>query len=144
VARGSLGPPLITLDSSGILALLNRRDPDHERVRTALDAERAPRLFPAGIFAEIAYMIEHRLGAIVLDAFLTDIESGGLVYDCGHEDFPRIRELVSRYAGLGLGCADASVIACGERNGGRILTLDQRDFGVVAREGTIMLVPEPV
>jgi uncharacterized protein len=52
-----------------------------------------------------------------------------------------VRRLVQRYADLPLGFADASVIACAERNGGRVLSLDKRDFGVVAREGRITLLP---
>ncbi len=60
--------------------------------------------------------------------------------DCGERDLPRIRELVGRYADLSLGTADASVIACAERNGGRILTFDVRNFGVVARDARITLV----
>jgi hypothetical protein len=39
-----------------------------------------------------------------------------------------------------LGAADAAVVACAERNGGRVLTVD-RDFGVVAGEGTITVLP---
>lgn len=85
-------------------------------------------------------MIERRLGATVLDLFLGDLESGAYVLDCGERDLPRIRELVRRYADLPLGTADASVIACAERNGGRILTSDVRDFGVVARDARITLV----
>jgi predicted nucleic acid-binding protein len=54
---------------------------------------------------------------------------------------PRIRELVARYADLPLGLADASVVACAERTTGPILTFDRRDFGVVAREGRVELVP---
>jgi predicted nucleic acid-binding protein len=86
-------------------------------------------------------MVEERLGIRVLDAFLSDLESGGFSLHCGEEDFPRIRELVQRYRDLPLGFADASVIACAERHGGRALTVDERDFGVVAREGKIKLVP---
>jgi hypothetical protein len=33
-------------------------------------------------------------------------------------------------------------LGCAEANGGLVRTLDSRDFGVVAREGTIALVPE--
>jgi hypothetical protein len=33
------------------------------------------------------------------------------------------------------------VVACGERNGERILTLDRRDFGAVTGEGTIVIEP---
>jgi predicted nucleic acid-binding protein len=49
---------------------------------------------------------------------------------------------VWRYADLPLGFADASVIACAERHGGRVLTLDLRHFGVVAGEGRLTLIPE--
>lgn len=136
-----MGQPLITLDTSGLFALLNRTDDDHERVKAALFEDRGPYLVPAGILAEIAYMVEERLGARTLENLILDLESGGLALECGEEDFPRIRGLVGRYADLPLGFADASVISCAERNGGRVLTLDLRHFGVVAAEGRITLLP---
>ena len=91
--------------------------------------------------AEIGYLIEHRLGLQVLDAFLADIEERAFVLEPLDGDVPRVRELVRRYGDLPLGFADASVIACAERNGGAVLTLDTRHFGVVAREGTIAVLP---
>jgi predicted nucleic acid-binding protein len=133
---------VITLDTSGLLALLNRRDPDHARVRGVLDGDSGPYLVPAGILAEITYMIEQRLGLRTLDLFLQDLESGAYSLDCGQEDLPRIRALITRYADLQLGFADASVVACAERSGGRVLTLDLRDFGVVARGGALQILPE--
>jgi hypothetical protein len=33
------------------------------------------------------------------------------------------------------------VIACAERNGGRVAAFDLRHFAAVAREGTIQIVP---
>jgi hypothetical protein len=48
---------------------------------------------------------------------------------------------MARYAEMKLGFADASVIACAERNGGRVMSFDRRDFEVVAAEGTIELLP---
>ncbi len=104
-----------------------------------------PYVVPAGILAEITYLIERRLGVRVLEGFIEDLESGGLTLDCGEEDLPRIRELVTRYADLPLGFADASVVACAEREGGsagRVLTLDRRHFDVVAREGWITPLPD--
>ncbi len=76
-----------------------------------------------------------------LEAFLQDLETGAYALDCGDQDFGRIRELVRRYDDLPLGFSDAAVITCAERNGGRVLTLDQRDFQVVGREGRITIVP---
>lgn len=132
---------MITLDTSGLFALLNRRDHDHQRTKAALLQDAGPYLVPAGILAEAAYLIEHRLKLRVLDAFLSDLETGGYALECGERDIPRIRVLVSRYADLPLGFADAAVIACAERHGGRVLTLDARHFGVVAREGKLTLLP---
>lgn len=134
---------MITLDTSGLFALLNRRDPDHQRTRAALEQDPGPYLVPAGILGEVAYLIEQRLGLPVLDLFLADLAAGGWALECGDEDLPRIRTLVRRYADLPLGFADAAVIACAERSGGRVLTLDLRDFGVVSREGTIRILPAP-
>ncbi len=135
-----MGPPLITLDTSGIYALVNRRDPDHASVKAAFAADGGPYLVPAGILAEIGYLVERRLGARVLDAFLGDLASRALSLDCGEDDVSRIRELVARYDDLPLGLADAIVIACAERSGGRVLTLDG-DVAVVARERTISILP---
>jgi predicted nucleic acid-binding protein len=53
----------------------------------------------------------------------------------------RIRDLVARHADLPLGLVDAAVIACSERHGRRVLTLDQRDFGIVARESPLTILP---
>lgn len=131
---------MITLDTSGSFALLDARDPDHALTAAALRADPGPYLVPAGILAEIAHLIEARLGGHVLDLWLGDLASGAFLIDCGDGDLPRIRELVTRYADLPLGFADASVIACAERSGGRVLTLD-RDFTVVSREVPLSILP---
>lgn len=111
-------------------------------MRTALLQDRGPYLVPAAIPAEVAYLVERTLGHDALDAFLADLQAGGYTVECGEEDLPRIRELAARYHDMPLGFADAAVIACAERHEGRVLTLDLRHFGVVAREGTIALVPD--
>ena len=86
-------------------------------------------------------MLERGHQYAMLDAVLADIEHGGYELDCGDENIARIRQLLDRYADLPLGFADACVIACGERHSGRVLSLE-REFRIVAREGTITLVPE--
>lgn len=133
---------MITLDTSALLPLINRGDPDHERIRKTVLSEARPYVVPAGILAEVGYLLERRLGPGVLDAFLSDIQSGGFELDCGERDFPRIRELATRYADLPLGFADAAVIACAERRGGTVAALD-RDLEIVAREGSIAVLPTP-
>lgn len=133
-------PPLITLDTSAVLTLIDRTDPEHASVFTSLTADPGPYLIPVGILAEIAYLVESRLGSRAIDAVLADLETGAYSLECGEDDLPRVRELTRRYDGLPLGYADSAVIACAERNGGRVLALD-KDFDVVAREGTITVLP---
>lgn len=130
---------MLTLDSSGIIALLVGSDPDHHAAVAALGRDPGPWVVPAGILAEATFMIERRGGPAALEVFLEDLETGAYTLDCDERDLPRIRELVRRYRDLPLGFADASVVACAERSGGAVLTFDRRDFQVVAGGGTITL-----
>ncbi len=131
---------MITLDTSGVISLVNARDPDHRASKAALDDAGRPYLLPVGILAEVTYLLESRMPTVI-DAFLGDVESGAFTQDCGGDRILRVRELIDRYQDLPLGFADATVIACAEQNGGLVLTLDRRDFGIVAREGKIQLAP---
>ncbi|HYI16015.1 MAG TPA: PIN domain-containing protein [Thermomicrobiales bacterium] len=134
---------MITIDTSGLFAILNRDDPHHQRVRNEVVADRGPWLIPAATLGEVAYLIEHRLSPTVLNAFIEDLQESRFVLDCGDSDLARVRALVQRYDDLPLGLVDAAVIACAERNGGRVLTLDVRHFGVVSRDSPIVLLPDP-
>lgn len=59
--------------------------------------------------------------------------------DCGEQDCERIAQLVYRYADLPLGCADSAVIACAERRRAPVLTFDERQYPIAAREGTFRI-----
>jgi predicted nucleic acid-binding protein len=131
---------VLTLDTSGILAALDSGDPHHRQAVTTLRDDGGPLIVAAGIMAEVAYMIEARLGANVLDAFFADLEQGAFTLDCAESDLPRVRALMARYRDMPLGYADASVVACAERQDGRVLTYDRRHFSVVSREGSIRIV----
>ncbi len=133
---------MITLDTSAIIALLSTADGGHRPVTAALRQEAPPYLVPAAVLGEVGYFIEDRYGWQVLERFLDDLAAGSFSLDCGDDDVPRIRGLVGRYADLSLGLVDAAVIACAERNGGRVLTLDQRDFSVVGREVSLTILPQ--
>lgn len=107
----------------------------------SLRGETGPLLIPVALLGEAGYMVEEWLGASTLRRLIADMRAGFYVLDCGERDLGRIETLVERYADLRLGFADACVIACAERRGGRVLTTDRRHFRIVAREGTIELVP---
>jgi len=138
---------LITLDTSGFLAIVNQADTDHEACREVYERDLGPYIVPAAILAEIDWAIHTRVldarsKSRIQEAFLEALDVGGLALDCGERDVPRIQQLLRRYDDLGLGIADTAVVACGERRGGRVLTTDRRHFSVVARgEGTITVLP---
>jgi predicted nucleic acid-binding protein len=131
---------VLILDTSAIVALQDRRDRMYPAALTAIQAEPGPFIVPIGIVAEVDHMLTSRApGATshLLGSFI----DGSLLMDCGDQDPPRILELMDRFGDLRLGYADASVIACAERNGGRVLTFKRSDFEVVARDVPISLVP---
>jgi predicted nucleic acid-binding protein len=130
------------MDTSALYALFNREDDHHQVVEGVRDTDAGPYFVPSGILAEVAYMTETYLKLEVLEDFLLDLEEQAYLLDCGADDFSRIRQLIRRYQDLPLGFADAAVVACAERHGGRVLTTDHRDFDVVARgERTITILP---
>jgi uncharacterized protein len=133
---------MLTLDTSALYALLNRADPDHVAVTSARNADPGPYIVPAGILAEIADIVENRLGLHVLSGLLADLASGTYDVHCGEEDFRQIDALMRRYHDLPLGYADALVATCAEKHAGRVLTLDDH-FWILAREGKITVVELP-
>lgn len=104
-----------------------------------MESDTGPYIVPICLLGELTYLVEQRLPPMAMAALLTDLESGMFVRDAGRQDIPRIRHLIHRYADFPLGFVDAAVVACAERHGGNVLTLDVRHFGAVAREGTITL-----
>jgi predicted nucleic acid-binding protein len=132
---------LVTLDTSALYIALDRTSHRHAELLSFFAADRGPFIIPAGIMAEVTYLIETRLGSRTLELFLEDIDLGSYALDCGERDLPRVRELIRRHDDMPLGYADASVIACAERNGGCVATIDLRHFAAVVREGTIQIVP---
>ena len=134
---------MLTLDTSGLIALFDRRDSNHERCALALDNDSGPYFLPVALLGELAWFIERRYTPRVAEALLSDLEDGSYTpyWDAG--DILRIGELTARYADLSLGIVDAAVIACAEQNGGAVLTTDYRHFYTVARgEKSITVVPE--
>ena len=131
----------LVLDTSAVLAFLNRADAEHASVREVLSRERETLIVPVGIMAEIGYLVETRLGQRVLSLFLQDISEGNFTLDCGLGDVARVQALVERYADMSLGYADAVVIVYAERSGLRLISLDRRHLNVVNREIPFELLP---
>ena len=141
MAVRELGTGLVTLDSSALIAIFDTSDQFHASVVAVVDQEPGPLIMPVAIMAEVAYFIERKAGQRTLAALIEDVLAGAYSLDYLDSSWPRVLELIRRYEDLPLGLADAAVIECAERHGGRVLTLDRRHFGVVEREGTIQVLP---
>ena len=92
-----------------------------------------PLVVPVLVLAEAAHLIGSRLGPQTELRLLGTLARGELLAErVRPRDWSRIAQLVTQYADLPLGSADASVVAAAERLGiHRILTLDRRHFTVV-------------
>lgn len=130
---------MITLDTSVVLTALNTSDVGHQQVMEMIRRARGPYVLPVAVLSELTFMFERDYGSRKLEEFLTSIIQGQFVLDCGERDIERVLELVQRYSDFPLGFADAAVVACAERNGGLVSTLDYRHVGAIAREGVIEL-----
>ena len=124
---------MILVDTNILVAVANSRDIHHEVARELLETLPDELLVPATVIAEVCYLLGERGGAGAEAAFLRAFGAGDLsLAELTPTDLIRMADLVERYADLGLGGTDASLVAVAERLGiERIATLDRRHFAVV-------------
>jgi predicted nucleic acid-binding protein len=132
---------VITLDTSGIVALFVRKDQRYPEAVRALEDARMPTVVPVGILAEVDEVLGRRLAPAASLVFLEALQTGETLLDHGDLDLPRITTLMTRYVALPLGFADAAVVACAERNGGIVLTFDRGGLQAISRDLPIALIP---
>ena len=134
----------LTLDTSGLLALLNKDDRHHEACTAEYRRDGGPYLISIAVLSEITWFLEdrRRFPSNAAKIILGDIRAGAYTLDWNPADVARIEGLMERYSALPLGLADSAVIACAERHGGRVLTTAFRHFLVVARgEKNLAVLP---
>lgn len=124
---------MLVVDAGPLVAASDTGDPNHERCLRLLEVAREPLVVPTLVVTEVVHLIASRLGPRVELAFVDSLDAGELVVEpVEPSDWGRIRELLNQYSDLGLGTADASVIATCERLGAtELATLDHRHFTVV-------------
>ncbi|MGO4616271.1 type II toxin-antitoxin system VapC family toxin [Nocardia sp. 2YAB30] len=127
---------IVVADTSGILALFNRSDPEHFAVRRAADEASALVVSPLAL-TEVHHVASVRAGRTVADgilALLADrITSTRIVVaDVDAAQLRTAVEVRASYDGLDLDIVDAvCVTLANEFDTDAILTLDRRDFRVV-------------
>lgn len=123
---------MIVLDTSVAVAFMNRRDDDHERVVEWMDMVREDLITTPMIVAEIDHLVSRDGGPSAVLAFYGDLESGAYVAEWWPEAMSESVDAAKKYQSLGIGIADASLLALAARlETTRIATLDERHFRVV-------------
>lgn len=134
---------MIVADTSAVLALIDRSDRHHRKLRRLFERDPAAWILPSAILSEVDYLVGAHVGARAQDAFLRDLRDGAFSVAWGDEKI--LVEAVAihmKYASLRLGLVDALVIAtCVRVRAVAIATLDVKHFGTVAIPGTPKLYP---
>lgn len=123
---------MILLDTSGLLANYDRSDQHHAAVERLL-ARPQRRILSPFVLAELDYLISEIAGQTAELVVMDDVIRGAYeLVSFSSTDVAAAKVIVTRYADLRLGLADASLVVLAERYGCRdVLTLDQRHFRVV-------------
>jgi predicted nucleic acid-binding protein len=134
VAAGS--PAALICDTGALLEYVVKAARDHRRFRQAIDGART-RYVPGLVLAEVDYFLRDE--RLAMNVFMQDLSRGAFTYaPPGLDQLARAMEIDRRYADLGLGLVDASVVALAEDLGiRRLATRDIRHFAAVRlRDGT--------
>jgi len=135
----------MVVDASALFALVNRDDPEQERVRRLLEGERPPLVTSELALAEADYLVLNRLGIGAELEFLQDLAGGLISADClTLEEIGLAHTAARRYRDLRLGLADCSLVVLAYRHQTRrIATLNLRHFRAITplQGGAFTLLP---
>ncbi len=123
---------MILVDTSGVLAAVDRRQAGHAAAARILSRPQRRILSPF-VLAELDYLIATHGGQAEELKLLGDVARGAYELEpFTAEDVLAVSHIIERYADLQLGLADASIVVLAARYRCRdVLTLDQRHFRVV-------------
>ncbi len=131
------------MDTSVVVAFMNRRDNDHERVIAWMDTVEEDLFTTPLIIAEIDHLISRAGGPDAARAFYEDLLSGAYLVEWWSEATLETVAAARKHQDIGL--ADASLLALAARlETTRVATLDERHFRAVSpltREPAFTLLP---
>jgi predicted nucleic acid-binding protein len=120
----------VLVDAGPLVALLDKRDPEHDACVVALKAIRDPLVTVWPAFAEAMYLLGQSW--LAQKALWSRLETEALTLAALDEtDAPRMRELMDKYRDLPMDLADAALVRIAERESlTEIFTLDRRHFSI--------------
>ena len=119
---------MISVDTGALIALLDRSDSYHEVGKRCFASLREPLITTYPVITEACYLLRH----IEKCNLLRSLSAGAIeMFALEIHHISRMLELIEQYADLPMDFADASLVVLAETLGhGRIITVDQRDFGI--------------
>ncbi len=137
---------MIVLDTSVVLALMDARDKQHERVRAWIEGVRDGLCTTPLVLAELDYLVPKQGGSAAARALRASFESGAYTVEWWHSALSETITTAHRYESIDLGLTDASLIALAAHlETTRLATLDERHFRAVrplrSRTGSFTLLP---
>jgi predicted nucleic acid-binding protein len=137
---------LILVDSSGLLAAIDSTQRENDAAAHTLEAAEPPLLLSPFVLAELDYFLADRVGSEAEIALLEEVAAGAYQLEpFDRDDVAKALVVIHKYADLGLGLADASVVVLADRHDvSDVLTLDERHFRTVRRSRgqAFRLLPE--
>lgn len=123
---------MIVLDTSVIYALLDAADSRHRLAVAWYDALDEELVTTPLVLAESDHLATTRGGTRAARAFRADVAAGAYLVEWWPSAAREAAELADRYADLGLGLTDASLVVLAARVGSAdIATFDERHFRAV-------------
>lgn len=136
----------LVVDTSVLLASLDRSDPDHERCAELMDVQRRPPVVPSPVLVELDHLLGRRRATGAWTTFCAALMAGAYqLFDATPRLVQRASEVQHRYADMPVGFVDAFVfVTCEALGEHTVATLDRRHFSVLRTKGrkTLQIVPE--
>lgn len=117
-------------DTSVLVAYFNGADPDHSRVVAAVRSARPPLVVSPLVLAELDYLVRDRVDDETARRAVRSLLGGRFeVAALAAHDLEAALDVDTRYASLGMGLTDASLVVLAARyHTVNLATLDQRHF----------------
>jgi predicted nucleic acid-binding protein len=135
----------VVIDAGPLVAFGDANDPHYAQIDKLLRTVDGPLIIPAPVTAEVDYLLGQRLGRGPRRNFIADLATGRFTVAClEREDYVTVGDLDARYADLGLGLADCSLVVIANRyRTDRIVSFDERHFRTVIplRGGAFTILP---
>jgi predicted nucleic acid-binding protein len=120
---------LIVLDTSVVLAFMDRRDANHEPVREWMRVQDRDLATTPLVVAELDHLVSRQGGPAAARALREDLDSGAYIVEWWPAAIHETIALAKRHESMEIGLADASLLALAARlQTSAIATLDERHF----------------